>query len=73
MNAQRIINAARAGILAAGLEMSSVTNGPLTTVGVRSKTRYQFFTGRPLACWTQAYEYATGNPWPQLLKQWRQS
>lgn len=72
MNAARIINAARAGIAQTGMEMSSVTDGAITTVGLRAKYRYRVFSGPRLKCWTEAYEYATGRPWPQLLTQWRQ-
>ena len=70
MTPKTIINAARAGILAAGYHAISTTQQPGHTL-VRisnGKRRKTFGPGKTLQTWCDAYEYVSGKPWHNLLK-----
>lgn len=73
MNINQVIDAARTGITATGMEVkTSSRSSTELLLGVRGNHRHKVFgPATPLVCWTKAFEYATGKPWWKLLTQWR--
>lgn len=73
MNIRSVINAAKEAIEATGMEVKTSSRSEKELLlGVRGKHRHRVFgPATPLVCWTDAYQYATGKNWVDLLTNWR--
>ncbi len=75
MNIRSVINAAKEAIEATGMEVKTSSRSDTEMLlGVRRNYRHKVFgPATPIVCWTEAFEYATGNSWVTLLTQWRKA